>query len=73
MMIWAGTGEMCATFLSKNLQNKDHFGYISVGGKANYDGVKRINLAQHKDQWQSLVNTVMNIRILQETGNFVNR
>jgi hypothetical protein len=55
----------------ENLQNKNHFGYISVDGRVSY-GVKRINLGEDKDQWQSLVNTVMNIRISQEMWNSVN-
>lgn len=63
---------MCPTFSSKNRTNEDHFGYISVDGRESYDGVKWINLAQGRDQWQFLVNTIMNIWIALEMGNFVN-
>jgi hypothetical protein len=27
-----------------------------------------INLAQHKEQWKALVNTVMNLRVTQNVG-----
>jgi hypothetical protein len=28
-----------------------------------WDGMDRINLAQERDQWRALVNTVMNLRV----------
>jgi len=29
-----------------------------------------IHVAQNRDQWWALVNTVMNLRLLQQAGNF---
>jgi hypothetical protein len=31
--------------------------------KIGWDGMDRIDLAQDKDQWRALVNTVMNLRV----------
>jgi len=36
-----------------------------------YEGVDRIHLAQGKAQWRSLVNTVMNLRIVLRMGNYL--
>jgi hypothetical protein len=36
------------------------------------EGVDWIHLAQDRDQWQALMNTVMNLRVLQMAGNFLN-
>jgi hypothetical protein len=32
-------------------------------GEIEWDGVNRIELAQDRDQWKALVNTVMNFRV----------
>jgi hypothetical protein len=32
-------------------------------GEVGWDGVDWIDLAQNRDQWRSLVNTVMNLRV----------
>jgi hypothetical protein len=36
-----------------------------------WDGVDWIDLAQDSDQWRALVNTVMNLRVPQNTENFL--
>jgi hypothetical protein len=35
------------------------------------EGVDWMNLAQDRNQWRALVNTVMNRRVPQMTGNFL--
>jgi hypothetical protein len=35
------------------------------------EGVDWMHLAQVRDQWRALVNTVMNLRVLQNAGNFL--
>jgi hypothetical protein len=37
------------------------------------EGVDWIHLAQDRDQWQALVNTVMNLQVPQKAGNFLTR
>jgi len=61
-MRWAGQAERrerlhtCKKFLSKNSIGRDH---------SDDQGVTMdwIHLAQDRDQWQVLVNTVMNLRV----------
>jgi hypothetical protein len=36
-----------------------------------WDGVNWIDLAQDRDQWRALVNTVMNLQVSQNAGNFL--
>jgi hypothetical protein len=36
-----------------------------------WDGMDWIVLAQDREQWRALVNTVMNIRVLYNVGNFL--
>jgi hypothetical protein len=36
-----------------------------------WDGIDRIDLAQDRDQCRALVNMVMNLRVLQNAGNFL--
>jgi hypothetical protein len=35
------------------------------------EGVDLIHLAQDKDQWRAVVNTVMNLRVPKKVGNFL--
>jgi hypothetical protein len=36
-----------------------------------WDGMDWIDLAQDRDQWRDLVNTVMNLRVPQDAGKFL--
>jgi hypothetical protein len=38
-----------------------------------WEGVDSMHLAQNRDQWQALVNTVMNFRVPQKAENFLTR
>jgi hypothetical protein len=38
-----------------------------------WEGVDRIHLAQDREQWWALVNTVMNLRVPYDAGNFLTR
>jgi len=38
-----------------------------------WEGVDWMHLAQNRDQWQALVNTVMNFRVPQKAENFLTR
>jgi hypothetical protein len=40
-------------------------------GKIGWEGMDWIDLAQHRDQWRALVNTVMNLRVPENAGNFL--
>jgi len=38
-----------------------------------WEGVEWIHLAQDRDQWRAVVNTVMNLRVPKKAGNFLTR
>jgi hypothetical protein len=42
-----------------------------VLGKIGWDGVDWMHLAQDRDQWRVLVNTVMNLQVPLKAGNFL--
>jgi hypothetical protein len=37
-----------------------------------WEVVDWMHLAQDRDQWRAVVNTVMNLQVLQKAGNFLN-
>jgi hypothetical protein len=65
--------EIDTNFYYDNLKERDHFRGLGVGGRITlksilkkqyrvYEGVDWIHLAQDRDQWRSLVYTIMNLR-----------
>jgi hypothetical protein len=40
-------------------------------GEMGWDGMAWIGLAQDRDQWRALVNTVMNLWVLRKAGKFL--
>jgi len=64
--VW-GWGEVCTGFQWGNLRERDHWGDPDVDGKiilrwifGKWEGVE---LAQDRDRWRALANTVMNFRV----------
>jgi hypothetical protein len=39
--------------------------------RSRWEGTDWIHLAQNRDQWRAVVNTVMNLQVTQKVGNFV--
>jgi hypothetical protein len=59
-------------FWSERHEQREHKEDLDVGGRTiikwilrdvGWDGMDMIDLAQNRDQWRALVNTVMNFRI----------
>jgi hypothetical protein len=79
IMRWAGYvacmggEEECAGVLWRNLRERDHWGDPGIDGKiiriimdvqeVGYENMDWIELAQYRDRWLTLVNTVMNLRV----------
>ena len=52
--------------LVRNLRERDHFEDSGVDGRINIKevgGMDWIELAQDRDRWRTLMNTVMNLRV----------
>jgi hypothetical protein len=65
-------------FWLENLKGRDHLQDLCIGGKIilhwiGLEDVYWMQLAQDKDQWQSLVNMVMNLQVPLKSGNFLTR
>jgi hypothetical protein len=41
--------------------------------EAGWESMGWVHMAQDRDQWQALVNTVMNLQVPQRVGNFLTR
>jgi hypothetical protein len=67
--------EMHTEFWLENLKGKDHSADRGVDGKGVREkwrkGVERIHLAQDRDHWRAVVNTVMNLLLPYKVGNFL--
>jgi hypothetical protein len=50
-------------FWMKNLKGRDHMENLKDLKEIGWEGVDWILLAQNRDQWQAVVNTVMNLRV----------
>jgi hypothetical protein len=74
-----GRGEACTEFWWENLRERDHWGDSDLGRRIilrwifrKWDvGYELVEMAQDRDRWWALVNEVMNLRILQNAGNFL--
>jgi hypothetical protein len=84
-MIWAGhvahMGHMRNAYniLVGKTEGQRPLGRLRVAGRIilkwilekQDEGVDWIHLAQDRDRWRALVNTIMNLRVPQRTGNFL--
>jgi hypothetical protein len=59
-------------------KERDHWEDQDVGGSTilkwileRWDGVDSMDIAQDRDQWRALVNTVLNLRVPYNTGKFL--
>jgi hypothetical protein len=59
-------------YWSESQTERDHWEHLDVGGwtilkwilrEIGWDGMDWIDLAQDRDQWRALLNTVMNLRV----------
>jgi hypothetical protein len=62
---------MCPKFWSENLKGKDHSEELGIAGKigerifreTGWEGMDWIHIAHDRDQWQALVDTIMNLQV----------
>ena len=62
-----------------NLRERDHLEYPGVDGRITLrrifrkwdGGMERIDLAQNRDRWRTVVNAVMNLRVPENARNFL--
>jgi hypothetical protein len=65
-----GEERKCTSFWWKNLKERDHLKVQGVDGlkldlrEIGWEGVVWIHLAHDKDQWQALVNMMINLWVL---------
>jgi hypothetical protein len=78
-LVW-GRGEVYSAFWWRNLKGREHLEDPGIEGstilrwifrKWAGRGMNRIDLAQDKDRWRALVNSVMNLQVPLNTGNFL--
>jgi hypothetical protein len=72
--------DKCIKYIRFKPQGKNHSKDVGVNGKddirmylreTGWVGVDCIHLAQDRDQWQAIVNTVMNLRVPKKEGNYL--
>jgi hypothetical protein len=77
--VW-GRGEVHTGFWLEDLREGDHLGDPGVDGRMilkwifqtwDVEGMDWIELAQDRDRWRTVVNAVMNLRVSQNSGNFL--
>jgi hypothetical protein len=67
---------MHTKFCLESLKRRDHLEYIGIDGRTILSWILRklvmdwIHLAQDRDQWWAVVNTVMNLWVPYNVGNF---
>jgi hypothetical protein len=61
-LVW-GMGEVCTGFWWGNLRERDHWGDPDVDGRMEGGCGDWMELAEDRDRWRALVNTVMNLRV----------
>ena len=65
-----GTGEAHTRFWWGN-QREDHLEDRGESSRSEIRGMDWTDLAQSSDKWRAPVNAVMNLRVIQNAGNFV--
>jgi len=75
-----GRDEKCIQFFSRKPEGERSLGrpkyrwkdgIIMYLREIGWEGVDWLHLAQDRDQWRSVVDTVMNLRVPQQTVNFL--
>jgi hypothetical protein len=64
-----GRREMYIGFLCDSQKERDPYKYLDVSRGIGWGGTDWTELAQDSDQWQDLVNVVMNLRFNKMLGN----